>query len=170
MTQPVTYDFNTWIGLYPEFALVGAPLGQGYFNRASVIFANDITNPAYAAQGPQNFQTLFYMLVSHIAALNCPKNALGQYDASGLNPASPLVGRVTTASEGSVSVSTDNGDANAGSPSQAWYMQTKYGAEFWAGTAMTRTATYLANPLVMPDSIYPGFYPAFGGRRWPMRR
>jgi hypothetical protein len=165
----ITYDYNTWIGSFPEFAGCSAAQGQAYFNRAATIFENSVCNPMYASQGASGFTTVFYMLVSHIAWLNAPRDAQGNPAATG-QPASPIVGRVNSASEGSVSVGADMGDANAGSPSQAWYMQTKYGAEFWAATALTRVATYFANPLVMPQSRFPGYYPSFNSRRMPFWR
>lgn len=163
-TPPVTYSYTDWIANFPEFSGCSPAQGQSYFNRAAVIFANDTCNPAYAAQGATNFKTVFYMLVSHIAWLNAPRDASGNPSAAG-QPASPIVGRINSASEGSVSVGADMGDANAGSPSQAWYMQSKYGAEFWAATALQRAAVYVPNPLVMPQGAFPGFWPGFSARR-----
>lgn len=165
---PVTYSYADWIAAFPEFAGCSAPQGQAYFNRAATIFANSTLNPAYCAQGAAGFKTVFYMLTSHIAWLNAPRDANGNPAATG-QPASPIVGRINTASEGSVSVGADMGDANAGSPSQAWYMQTRYGAEFWAATAGQRTANYLANPIAMPETAFPGYFPAFNARRMPFR-
>jgi len=165
----VTYNFDDWIALFPEFSGCSPAQGQGYFNRASAVFMNDVSNPVYGAQGASGFQTILYLLVSHIAWLNAPRDASGNPSASGA-PASPIVGRINSANQGSVSVQADMGDANSGSPSQAWYMQTKYGAEFWAATAPQRTANYLANPLLMPGTIFPGYYPAFNSRRFPYRR
>jgi hypothetical protein len=57
------------------------------------------------------------------------------------------------------------GDATAGSPSQAWFMQTKYGAEYWAATAQFRTAFNVPAPqqfFVGGGPYYPGFFPRFG--------
>lgn len=168
MTAPVTYSYNDWITNFPEFAGCSPAQGQAYFNRASVIFANETCNPAFSI-GQAGFTTLFYTLVSHVAWLNAPRDASGNPAAAG-QPASPIVGRINSASEGSVSVGADMGDANAGSPSQAWYMQTRYGAEFWAAMAPYRTAIYEANPLAMPGSYFPGYFPAFNSRRMPFPR
>lgn len=169
MTAPVTYSYANWIALFPEFAGCSEAQGQAYFNRATVIFANDQSNPAFCAQGATGFATLLYMLVSHIAWLNAPRDASGNPSSTG-QAASPIVGRINSASEGSVSVAADMGDANAGSPSQAWYMQTRYGAEFWAATALQRTAVYEANPLVMPNGIFPGYFPSAARRPLGWRR
>ncbi|MCP1217085.1 DUF4054 domain-containing protein [Acetobacter orientalis] len=51
-----------------------------------------------------------------------------------------LVGRITTARMGSLSVQADVGPV-AGS--QAWWLQTPYGAAFWAATTSLRTALYV---------------------------
>jgi hypothetical protein len=158
-TPVVTFDNPTWIAMFPEFSAVGATLGLSYFNRASLLCANDASNPANA--NPGMLQTLLYLLTSHIAWLNAPRDANGVPAATGQS-ASPIVGRINTASEGSVSVGADMGDASAGSPSQPWYMQTKYGAEYWAATATFRTAIYAANPTCVPGPFYPGF--PFGPR------
>ncbi len=156
---PVTFDNATWIALYPEFAAVGALLGASYFLRASFLCGNEVCNPANRAPGM--LQSLLYLLTSHIAWLNAPRDANGNPAATGA-PASPIVGRINTASEGSVSVGADMGDANAGSPSQAWYMQTRYGSEYWAATAFVRTARYVAQPTIVPGPVYPGIFPRFG--------
>ena len=159
MTTPVlTFSFSDWSAQFPEFTAVGAVLGQSYFNRASILCANDSCNPAFGLDGTgAMLGTLLYLLTSHIAWLNAPRDANGNPAATG-TPASPIVGRINTASEGSVSVGADMGDANVGSPSQAWYMQTKYGAEYWAGTAGIRTARYVATGVAGPAG------PPFFGR------
>lgn len=159
ITPLVTFDNAVWIAGYPEFAAVGAPLGQTYFNRASFLCDNSNRNPV--ARVPGMVADLLYLLTSHIAWLNAPRDANGNPAATGA-PASPIVGRINTATEGSVSVGADMGDANAGSPSQAWYMQTKYGAEYWAATAGVRTGHYVADPTIVPGPAYTGRGPRFG--------
>jgi hypothetical protein len=157
MTAPVvTFDNAAWIAQFPDFAAVGATLGQSYFNRASLLCANDSCNPAYGLDGTGSMLgTLLYLLTSHIAWLNAPRDANGNPAASG-QPASPIVGRIDQASEGSVSVHADMGEANAGSPSQAWYMQTKWGSEYWASTAGIRTGRYVGRPTIVPGPAYFG--------------
>lgn len=151
MTSPVvTFNFDTWIAQAPEFTPVGPTLGQNYFIRATFLCANDTCNPAYGLDNTgAGLGVLLYLLTSHIAWLNAPRDANGNPAATG-SPASPIVGRIDQASEGSVSVHADMGDADAGSPSQAWYMQTKYGAEYWAMTAGVRTARYVATGVAGP--------------------
>lgn len=157
MTQtiPVVFDNTVWIGMFPEFTNVGGTLGASYFRRASYLCGNQPSSPLVCVDGM--LADALYLLTSHIAWLNAPRDADGSPAAAG-EPASPIVGRINTAAEGSVSVGADMGDANAGSPSQAWYMQTKYGAEYWAVTAPVRTARYAAQPTVIVGPVYPGRY------------
>lgn len=155
-TPPVTFDFAAWVLIYPEFANCNPAQAQSWFNRASFLCGNEACNPVNAVTGM--LQECLYLLTAHIAWLNAPRDASGVPAASG-QPASPIVGRINSASEGSVSVGADMGDATAGSPSQPWYMQTKYGAEYWAMTAAIRTARYVAQPTLPPTPWWPGAFP-----------
>lgn len=157
MAAPVTFNFQTWVSMYPEFAGLNPTMGANYFNRATFLCDNSATNPIGTVTGnPDMIDTLLYILTSHIAWLNAPRGPDGLPAATG-TPPPQIVGRINSATEGSVSVSSDVGDANAGSPSQAWYEQTRYGAEYWAMTAGIRTARYVRGPSSMPPSaIYTG--------------
>lgn len=153
MTFPaVTFDPAAFTARYPEFGALSTPQLQAYFNETNVYCANDTCNPSF---GVGVLPTLLNMLTAHIAWLNAPRDANGIPAQTGA-PASPLVGRISDATEGSVSVSTDMGDADAGSPSQAWYMQTQYGVAYWYASAPYRTARYLANPTFVPSAIFTG--------------
>lgn len=150
---PVTFNFATWIAQFPAFAALSQPLAQSYFDRATFLCDNSTRNPLFPVTNM--LQTALYLLTAHIAWLNAPRDANGNPAATGADP-SAIVGRINSATQGSVSVQADMGEANAGSPSQAWYMQTRYGAEYWAMTAVTRTARYLANPTFVPSGIFTG--------------
>jgi Protein of unknown function (DUF4054) len=141
---PIVFNYAVWIAEFPEFAAVSQPLAQSYFNRAT----NFWNNCGWQASLP-NAAGLLNLLTSHIAWLNAPRDANGNPASTG-QPASPLVGRIDQASEGSVSVHADMGEATAGSPSQAWYMTTKYGAEFWYAVAAFRTARNVRGPSSAP--------------------
>lgn len=141
MGPSVQFDYQTFLARYPEFSGVPETLAQLYFQEAGLYFANCGWTGALP-QAPM----LLNMLTAHIAQLNAPL---------GGNPSEQTVGRVSNASQGSVSVALDMGDANAGSPSQAWYMQTKYGAAFFAATSNFRTFRYAARPTLVPNGVYP---------------
>jgi|WetSurMetagenome_2_1015567.scaffolds.fasta_scaffold00813_9 hypothetical protein len=151
-TPPVVFDDATWIAMFPEFSALTPAQGNAYFMQAGLICANSCSNPIFAGG---TLPALLYLLTSHIAWLNCPKDANGNPAATGA-PASSLVGRISNASEGSVSVATEwNG---SGSPNEAWFIQTRYGAQYWTATAQYRTARYLANPTRVINGVYPGMW------------
>lgn len=158
MTTPaVQFSYTTWITLYPEFAACSEPQGQAWFDKADLYFANEVCNPYYA-NGAGRFAQLLYMLTSHIAWLSAPRDANGNPAEKG-SPAPAVVGRISSAGEGSVNVSTEWKDS--GSPSESWFLQTRYGAEFWQATLQLRTAQYRA----LPTRVVNGVYPSVGYRR-----
>lgn len=136
----VVFDIAAFRERYPEFDTVSDSLLNAYFVEATVYLDNTdcsvVTDPAIRA-------VYLNMLVAHLAALN-----------SGVNGQAPsgLVGRVASASEGSVSVSL--GDVPSSSASW-WYLQTPYGAAYWQATAAYRTVRYV--PGASPSN-YPGYY------------
>lgn len=154
MATVVTFSHALWVARYPEFAAVSSDLGQLYFDEAGLYCANDPCNPVGAS-----LSALLYMMTSHIAWLNAPRDARGMPSTTG-KPASPIVGRISTASEGSVSVSTEN-SYEPGTPQ--WYQQTTYGAAYWAATAGFRTMRYMAQPTVIGQPLFPY---RFGTRRF----
>lgn len=140
-----TFNYAAWIARYPEFATVGQTLAQAYFDEATVYHANDGTGPVTDAARQL---TLLNTLTAHIAALNWAGSA---------QATSGLVGAISHASEGSVSVEAKFADGVT--PSMAWFLQTKYGAAYWQMTAPYRTFRYAPAPA----SAY-GFGRFF--RRW----
>jgi hypothetical protein len=148
----VQFNYAQWIARYPEFVQVAQAIAQEYFGEATLYLRNDGSGPVRDAPTQSR---LLNMLTAHIAALNAP-SADGE-------SASPLVGRISNATEGSVSVQAQN-DYPPGSVQ--WYQSSKYGAAFWAATVACRSAHYLPNrkPVV-------GAGPWFGGvggfGRWP---
>lgn len=158
--SPVVFNYAVWVARYPEFAAVSQPLAQAYFDEATLYFANQ----GWTAALPQA-PTLLNMLTAHIAWLYAPRDASGNPSSTG-QAASPLVGRISSASEGSVSVSTEL--TSSGSPSEAFFTQTKYGFSFWQATAQFRTAHYIPAPQsginsLTPYGRGPGYGPFGGG-------
>lgn len=127
MGVQVTFDYNAFIASYPMFAT----LSQSQVNTALVIsyqyLVNDGSGPVTSSLIQSTLQNL---IVAHICQL--------MFGANG-QPAGGAVGRVSSATEGSVSVTTDF-PVNA---NNAWYMQTQFGAMFWAATAPYRTMRYV---------------------------
>ncbi|KVH51181.1 DUF4054 domain-containing protein [Burkholderia diffusa] len=135
----VTFDYGTWSARYPALAAAtNATLAQLYFDEAQLYCDN---TPCSPVQDLTMRALLLNMLTAHIAQLNQP---VGAATAGGGTAApSPLVGRITSATEGSVSVQTQM-DVPPGSAQ--WFNQTPYGAAFWAATAAYRTMHYVAMP------------------------
>jgi hypothetical protein len=78
-------------------------------------------------------RSLLYLLTAHIAAI---------FSGGQGGSANGLVGRINSATEGSVTVAADM----PSSPDAAWFNQTPYGAAFWQGTLRWRTARYAPPP------------------------
>lgn len=129
MTQGVvSFDPAAFKARYPEFTTLDAGLLQSYFDETALLLDNTESS---RVREVEIRKPLLWMLTAHIAFLNG--------GANGQAP-TPLVGRVASATQGSVSVSLD---MPSGSANSAWYMQTKYGAAFWNATARFRTMRYL---------------------------
>lgn len=126
------FDYAAWVLRYPEFGAVSAERAALFFAEAGLYLDNTdaslVTDVAYRG-------VLLNMLTAHIAALS------GALEADG--KPTGLVGRVSSASEGQVSVSVD---AGALPGSAAWFMQTSYGMAYWQATKRLRSATYVPAP------------------------
>lgn len=134
----VTFNYADWVAQNPALANISEPQATNFFNLATLYF-NNLGWPGSLTQAA----TLLYMLTAHIARLFAPRDALGNPSSAGTFPP-PIVGRVSSASQGSISVQTDY-DSNS-SPSEKWYNQTPEGAAYWAATAQFRTALFIPGP------------------------
>lgn len=122
----VTFDPAKFAVRYPQFSGHDPAFLQACFDEAGLYLDN--TEASIVTDASEREQ-LLHMLVAHLVALN---TAIEQGNSG--------VGRVASASEGSVSVSLDFG---AVTNSQAWYAQTPYGANYWAATAPYRSLRYV---------------------------
>jgi len=154
-SPPVTFSQETFVAMFPEFSPLTPAQGQAYFNSASLVFANSASNPANA---DGNLASLLYWLTAHFAWLLCPKDGSGNPAATGQG-ASQLVGRISSAAEGSVNVQTEWPTDGGASAQEKFLTQTKYGAFFWSATAQYRLAHYAARPTrVVLGGFFPGFF------------
>lgn len=136
MADAVPFDKAAFLQRYPEFASIPGPLLDAYFIEAQLHLNNTGTSPVVQVDMRS---VLLNMIVAHIAQLNSGANGQG---------ASPLVGRLSQATEGSVSVSADVG-GNV-SQTEAYWAQTRYGWAYWNATRAYRTARYLPGRSVAP--------------------
>lgn len=127
MTGVVIFNPTDFKARFPEFTSVADGVLSGYFDRATLILCNSNQSPV---RDLTRRTLLLDLLVAHITKLNATINGVKPGD---------LVGRINSATEGSVSGSSDMGPAFN---SQAWFVQTRYGAEYWTATAIYRTFRY----------------------------
>lgn len=145
----VAFNYALWAATYPQLApKVPEPLATRFFAQATLYLDN--TDCSLVTDVDQR-AVLLDMLVAHIAALN-GATAAG---------AAGLVGRVSSVTEGSVTISTDM-PMTAGS--EAWYMQTTWGAQYWAATVGYRSGFYVSGN---PPPVDAGLGLWGFGRRWP---
>lgn len=144
MSGVVVFDYTAWLARYPEFSSVSQATAQQFFNEAQLYVDN---TPCSIVCDTDLRAILLNQITAHIAALNAPLN--GQ-------PSSPLVGRISNASEGSVSVQAQY-DVAPGSAQ--WFSQTKYGAAFWQATSQFRSMRYVRGcvPIANPFTGRRGF-------------
>jgi hypothetical protein len=135
----VAFDIAAFRARYPEFVSVSDQALNDYFSEATIYCNN--TDASRVAD--VSIRAVFLnMLTAHIA------------DLSKRAQTAPLVGRITEATEGSVSVRAEMAPADG---SSAWFMQTQYGAAYWQASAPYRTF-----------QTVPGrSYTQRGGRGWP---
>lgn len=142
MGAVVGFDYAAWLNFFPEFGYVSAPQAALYFDIATTAHRNDINGPVVDAA--KQLQ-LLNIVTAHVAALFAPK-------VPGGDPANALVGRIASASEGSISVSADFGSLPS---SAAWWSQTRYGAMYWQLTKPYRNATFVLGPRRVFDPFGP---------------
>jgi len=129
----VAFNYAQWVGTFPEFAATMNQLqAQSYFGIATTIHRNDGGGPVNNSDQQLN---LLNLVTAHIAKLFAPP-------APGQSP-SGIVGRIASATEGSVAVQAAY--SNNVSEQMAFFIQTQYGALYWTATSPFRTARYVPN-------------------------
>lgn len=151
----VTFNYGKWVQTYPIFARVNQPQAQIYFNIAT----NFCENRLRIICDPVELLDLLNMLTAHLAWLLSMRDGFGNPSSNGTVQPPMMVGRISDATEGSVSVSTEF--ASQIPIEAAWFMQTQFGAMFWQATAPARTVRYVPGPSVRRLGCRNG---PFGGR------
>lgn len=152
----VVFSSAEFLTAYPEFTGVSTPLLQMNFNLSTLNIANCCGS---AVSDPTVRQALLYLLTAHLTFLFTPCLA-------NTNQPPGIVGRISSANEGSVSVSADF----PATPESAWFVQTRYGAQFWAITAAIRTMHYIPAPQQCGGIMGPfdiGNGPGWDNGGWP---
>jgi hypothetical protein len=132
----VAFNYDQFVLQFPEFSNLSIPAVQNFWNLATVYVRND-------GQGPVNTDppqsTFLNLVTAHLANLF----AVGP---DGVTPVTQLVGRIDSASQGSVSVHATLTATNITSPSAEFFSQTKYGLAYWAASSPFRTMRYIPGP------------------------
>lgn len=155
MSPPVTcgvvvFDYPGFVAQFPMLAnSVTQPVAQSLFDMITTGGIVDNT-PTSIIRDIVQRATLLNMAVAHVAVLSGYVNASqGQ-----------TVGRVSAATQGSVSVTLDY--QQKGGATQAWWNQTPYGAMYYMATLTFRTAFWNPAPVARFGAMIPGgaaFYP-----------
>lgn len=126
----VTFDPTLFKVAYPEFASAANASLLANFGLAQLVLNNSCRSLVCDAT---KRETLLNLLVAHVTQLR-----------NGMNGQQPggLVGRVSQATEGSVSVSAEFPT----NPGAAWFLQTAWGALYWQATSQYRTMRYIPPP------------------------
>ena len=121
----VVFDKARFQAAYPEVQASDAQFAMWFTQAESLLDNTDHS----IVEKLEAREMLLFLLVRHFAAL-AERAAQGG-----------LVGRIASATEGSVSVSADMGAVGSNA---AWYLQPPYGATFWQLTAKYRRFRYVA--------------------------
>jgi len=133
----VVLNTADWRVNYPEFTGLTDAQITAAFNNATLVVSNSCRSLICDAAKREQ---LLYLLTAHCAFLR-----FGSNDGAGkVVPAPGVVGRISSAHEGSVSASVEY--AKVTNP-QAWFVQTQWGALFWNATAKYRTMRYVPPPV-----------------------
>lgn len=127
----VDLDLVKFKAAYPTFKAADAQF-ELWFVEAGMLINN---TPQSCIKNLGEREVLMFLLMAHFAELQARVEA-----------GNSAVGRLASASEGSVSVSFDNGSSTL---SSAWYQQTPYGSKYWAMTARYRSFLYIATNFPM---------------------
>lgn len=138
-TGVVTFDYDLWRQVYSGLAQnVSAEAGQFFFDQAGLIFNNSPRSPERDVNVRRN---LLYLLTAHIAQISMSTSG-------GSGSSGGLVGRISSATRGSVSVSAEAPDVGAGA---GWFAQTQWGLTFWQATLKYRQMR------MIPGRSHPAF-------------
>lgn len=133
MGVAVNFTYTQWISIFPGFTstVTSEAFSALVYPMAQEYCVNDGSGPVSSSE----IQTqLLGLMCSHIAQLLYGSSAQAARDPG-------LVGRITDASEGSVSAKVEMPAPT--NVTQAWLQQTQYGTMFWAATAPYRTMHFM---------------------------
>ena len=126
----VDFDLTYFLTRYPMMSQDNPDIFALYFDEAELL-VNNTDSSIVRDVGERKI--LLHLVTAHIATLNGQNKDIQN---------NGIVGRIASASEGSVSVGADYGNAPV-SGSMAWFLQTPYGAQYWQLTNKYRRFHYV---------------------------
>lgn len=145
------FDYAVWSARFPQLvASVSSTLAASLFSEATILLDNTDSSPV--ADAGQRL-VMLNLIVAHLGTL------MG-------TGASGTVGRVSQAQEGTVQTQLDYG--NVKTSAEAYWVQTPYGAQYWAMSAQYRSFSYVPGPqpyLGVPGGLMGMQGP---GSSWPL--
>lgn len=150
------FNWAIWSARYPELVNAATnPVTEaqaaGDWEEAG-LFLSNCANSLVQPIGKR--AVILGMITAHLAALS-------MRSANANDPAGAIVGRMSQASEGSVSTSMDLETPG----SAAWWAQSRYGLLAWQALAPYRTALYIASPQIpLGAQSFPFGFGVFGRR------
>lgn len=132
MSGVVVFDPDEFRLLYPSITATDEQL-EMYFAMAETFLDN---TECSIVKDLDARKTMLYLLVAHIALLS-------QQAEKG----NPVVGRISNATEGTVSIGLDYGTMGN---NERWYLQTPWGAMYWQLTKKYRSMVYRLGIAPMP--------------------
>ncbi len=132
MSGVVIFDPEEFRDMFPVILATDAQLNM-FFKMAEGFLSN---TECSLVKDLEERKLMLYQLVAHIATMN-----------SQVESGNSVVGRVASASEGSVSISLDYGTMGN---NERWYLQTPYGANYWQMTKRYRSMLYRLGKSPMP--------------------
>lgn len=140
----VVFDPVAFVAAFPQFSTIPQPALLMNFNGATLLLNNSCNS---AVKDAPTREYLLWLLTAHITQL---------LNGSNGQPPTDVVGRVSEAQQGSVRVRSEMGGLRTTTELEAYFLQTKYGAQFWTSTAQYRTMRYYAPPqrCYGPSGLY----------------
>lgn len=130
----VEFDVAEFREEYPFFSKLTDTQLNSLFRKACLRLRNDAKSCVKDIYVRNEF---LYLIVAHLATLF--QKALD---------GNSLVGRISSASEGSVSVSSEYSVSQGGG--EKWWSQTPWGADYWTSSAPYRVPNYVTTNFAMP--------------------
>ncbi|VEB99950.1 Uncharacterised protein [Cedecea lapagei] len=124
----VTLDIPKFRAMFPELSNVDDALLPFLFDQATDYLNNTEYSLVIDVIKRERF---LYLLMAHLAYV--------RYGDNRKRGGSGMVGRISSATQGSVSVSSDLGPIEF---RYAWYTQSPYGMDYWQATKVYRMANY----------------------------